>query len=133
LVFNVAADVPPLRTDPLKLKMVLKNLVGNAIKFTERGSITVTARRVNGRVDIGVTDTGMGIARDAIPVIFDAFRQVDQSSAQRQGGAGLGLYITRRLLDLLGGTITVDSELGRGSTFRVSLPLDPSRGLSPPS
>jgi signal transduction histidine kinase len=130
LVFNVAPDVPPLRTDPMKLKMVLKNLVGNAIKFTERGSVTVAARSSNGRVDICVTDTGIGIARDAIPIIFDAFRQVDSSSAQRQGGAGLGLYITRRLLDLLGGTITVDSEVGRGSTFRVSLPLDPSRGRS---
>jgi len=129
LVFNVAPDVPPLRTDPMKLKMVLKNLVGNAIKFTERGSVTLAARAVNGWVDISVTDTGIGIARDAIPIIFDAFRQVDNTSAQRHGGAGLGLYITRRLLDLLGGTIAVDSEVGRGSTFRVSLPLDAPRGL----
>jgi signal transduction histidine kinase len=130
LVFDVARDVPRLRTDPMKLKMVLKNLVGNAIKFTERGQVTVAARSTNARVDICVTDTGIGIARDAIPVIFDAFRQVDPSSPQRHGGAGLGLYITRRLLELLGGTITVDSEVGRGSTFRVSLPLDPSRGPS---
>lgn len=128
LVFNVAADLPPLRTDPMKLKMVLKNLVGNAIKFTDSGNVTLAAQGANGRIDISVADTGIGIARDAIPVIFDAFRQVDNSSSQHPGGAGLGLYITRRLLELLGGTIAVDSEVGRGSTFRVSLPLDATRG-----
>jgi signal transduction histidine kinase len=131
LIFNVAADLPALRTDPMKLKMVLKNLVGNALKFTDRGTVTLAARVAKGSIDFSVADTGIGIARDALPVIFDAFRQGDNSSMQHRGGAGLGLYITRRLLDLLGGTIAVDSEVGRGSTFHVSLPLDQARGAAP--
>ena len=124
LVFDVPANLPPLCTDPLKLTMVLKNLVGNAIKFTDRGQVTVGARADDGRVEITVADTGIGIAPEAVPFIFDAFRQADNSTTRRHGGVGLGLYITRRLLDVLGGTITVDSEVGCGSTFRIALPLN---------
>ena len=124
LVFDVPANLPPLCTDPLKLTMVLKNLVGNAIKFTDRGQVTVGARADDGRVEITVADTGIGIAPEAVPFIFDAFRQADNSTTRRHGGVGLGLYITRRLLDVLGGTISVDSEVGCGSTFRIALPLN---------
>ena len=121
-VCQIGADVGPVWTDALKLKVVLKNLIGNAVKFTECGSICVEADRADGGVTVAVTDTGIGIAAPMVSRIFEAFRQVDPSSTRRHGGVGLGLYIVRRLLELLGGTITVDSQLGRGSTFRIWLP-----------
>ena len=112
-------------TDPAKLKTLLRNLVSNAIKFTERGSVTVTAQPCKGGVEVSVSDTGIGIPADLRDIIFEPFRQVDSSMTRRYGGVGLGLYIARRLIDLLDGTITLESEVGRGSTFRVWLPTDP--------
>jgi PAS domain S-box-containing protein len=126
LVWDVAPTLPRLHTDPVKLKVVLKNLVANALKFTERGSVTVVARSCEGGVEISVTDTGIGIAPEALPIIFEPFRQVDSSNTRPYGGVGLGLYVVRRLLDLLGATISIESELGRGSTFRVRIPAVPS-------
>jgi len=128
-VWNVAPDLPLVRTDRVKLKVVLKNLIANAIKFTERGSVTIDLRTAPHGVDLCVTDTGIGIAREALPIIFEPFRQVDSSTTRRYGGVGLGLYIVHRLVDMLGGAISVDSTVGRGSTFRVRLPLSAtSRG-----
>jgi signal transduction histidine kinase/DNA-binding response OmpR family regulator len=122
LDWNCAPDLPLLQTDPLKLKGVLKNIILNAIKFTDQGSVTVDANRRNGGIEISVTDTGIGIAPQVLPIIFEPFRQGDGSTTRRHGGVGLGLYIVRQLLDLLGGAITVDSEVGCGSTFRVWVP-----------
>ncbi|MGH7821753.1 MAG: ATP-binding protein, partial [Candidatus Binatia bacterium] len=113
------ADLPPLRTDRLKVLEILNNLVGNAFKFTDRGSITVTAGAVDGLVCFEVRDTGIGIQTGALGEIFDVFRQGGSSD---RGGTGLGLYIVKRLSGLLGGSVSVESELGRGSTFRVSIP-----------
>jgi signal transduction histidine kinase len=124
--WEVPAGLPRLHTDALKVKVVLKNLIGNAIKFTETGGIQIAAAARDGGVECRVSDTGIGIAPDALPAIFEPFRQLDSSMTRRFDGVGLGLYIVRRLLDLLGGTITVESEPGRGSTFRVWLPLAPS-------
>jgi signal transduction histidine kinase len=121
-VWNVAGDLPQLRTDPRPLKMVLKNLIGNAAKFTEQGGVTVGASTRDGGVEIAVADTGIGIAPEALPVIFERFRQADSSHTRRFGGVGLGLYIVQRSLEMLGGTITVESQVGQGSTFRVWLP-----------
>jgi PAS domain S-box-containing protein len=123
--------LPALRSDPSKLKMVLKNLIVNALKFTEEGSVRLSARRLDGGVEVAVADTGIGIAPDAIPIIFQAFRQADGSARRSYGGVGLGLYIVHRLVEILGGTISVESEPGRGSTFRVWLPLRPARGVRP--
>jgi signal transduction histidine kinase len=109
-------------TDRAKLKMIIKNLLGNALKFTEQGAITVEARPLTDGVEMIVSDTGVGIPAEILPVIFDMFRQGDNVSARRYGGVGLGLYIVRRLLDLLGGTVSVESMMGRGSTFRVWAP-----------
>ncbi len=111
-----------VRTDPVKLRVVLKNLIANAIKFTERGSVTVEARRRDGGVEITVSDTGIGIAAEHRAIIFEPFRQTEPYLTRRYGGTGLGLYIVRRILDVLGGTVAVESEVGRGSTFRVWLP-----------
>ncbi len=128
---------PGLRvhTDPAKLKLVLKNLIGNAIKFTDAGSVTLEAAADGDGVEITVADTGIGIAPDVVPIIFEPFRQADSSNTRRHGGVGLGLYIVRRLLDMLGGSVTVESEVGRGSTFRVRLPIarDPERDGIPGS
>ncbi|MGE0682093.1 MAG: sensor histidine kinase [Candidatus Binatia bacterium] len=121
-VWWIAERLPSLHTDPGKLKMVLKNLIGNAVKFTERGSITVTAQSCEGGVEIRVTDTGIGIPPEALAYIFEPFRQVHDFSAEQHKGTGLGLHIVKRLLELLGGSVVVESEIGRGSTFCVWMP-----------
>jgi signal transduction histidine kinase/CheY-like chemotaxis protein len=122
--WQVPAELAPLYTDRTKLKVVLKNLIANAAKFTEQGSVTVSAQRLQDGVEVAVRDTGIGIAPREKAIIFEPFRQVDSSIARRFGGVGLGLYIARRLVDLLGGRIDVDSEVGHGSTFRVWLPAE---------
>src|SRR2546422_8645650 len=119
-VWQVEGELPPLQTDPGKVKVVVKNLIGNAVKFTKAGSITVVAHNHDGGVEISVTDTGVGISQEALELIFEPFHQVDNSG--QLGGTGLGLHIVKRLLELLGGTVTVESEVGRGSTFRVWVP-----------
>jgi signal transduction histidine kinase len=116
-------DLPRLRTDRVKLKMVLKNLVENALKFTERGRVELAAAGLDGGVELRVTDTGVGIAPEARRLIFEPFRQVNAGPGQVRDGAGLGLYIVKQLLAVLGGAITLESEVGSGSTFRVWLPL----------
>ncbi len=120
--WEIGEGFTPIHTDPEKLKVVLRNLIGNAVKFTPQGSITVKAFPQNGGVEIQVSDTGIGIPSEAVAVIFEPFRQVESAATSRQSGAGLGLHIVKRLLELLGGTVSVESEVGRGSTFRVWAP-----------
>jgi signal transduction histidine kinase len=120
--WNVPTDVGHIETDRLKLKIVVMNLIGNAIKFTPQGSVTVTAGMRGEGIAIAVADTGIGIAPDVRSIIFEPFRQGNGATTSRSGGVGLGLYIVRRLLDLLGGTIEVESQVGSGSTFRVWVP-----------
>ena len=124
-VWEPADELPALRTDLAKLKVVLKNLIGNAVKFTERGSITVSAAARGKGVEFLVCDTGIGIDEEARAYIFEPFRQVDAALTRRHGGVGLGLYIVRRLLGELGGNIDVESVIGEGSTFRVWVPHEP--------
>ena len=121
-VWNAPRHLPRVLADAAKLKVVLKNLIGNAAKFTQAGTVMVQAHAGDEGVEVSITDTGIGIAAEALPIIFEPFRQADSSSTQRQSGVGLGLYIVRRLLDMMGGSVTVDTEVGRGSTFRVLLP-----------
>jgi signal transduction histidine kinase len=121
-VWDVPGDLPQLRTDSVKLKIVLKNLIINALKFTDQGRVTVAVRAHHDGIEFCVADTGIGMPPEAIPLIFDRFRQLNGGATRRRGGVGLGLYITRRLLEILGGTIAVESAPGRGSTFRIWLP-----------
>ncbi len=122
--WEVTPNLPILYTDGLKLKVVLKNLIGNAVKFTEDGSVSVHVRAAEGGVEFSVADTGRGIDTKHLALIFEPFRQLERSETRRYGGVGLGLYIVRRLVEMLRGTITVESEVGRGSVFRVWVPLD---------
>jgi PAS domain S-box-containing protein len=115
--------VPGLITDKHKLRQVLVNLLSNAIKFTQAGSVRLMARSHDGRLELKVVDTGIGIAEKDLPIIFDEFRQIDGTSTREVGGTGLGLAITKKLVELLGGTITVESAPGRGSTFVVDIPV----------
>jgi PAS domain S-box-containing protein len=114
--------LPIISTDPGKLKTVLKNLIGNAVKFTPQGRITVQARHRDEGVEICVTDTGIGIPQGALAMIFEPFRQVATTGQGDARGTGLGLHIVKRLMELLGGTVAVESEPGKGSTFRVWVP-----------
>jgi signal transduction histidine kinase len=114
--------IETLNTDRRKLKMIVKNLVGNALKFTSAGRVTAHCERRDDRTVLTVRDTGIGIPTQHLPHIFDMFRQVDSSDRRSYGGAGLGLYIVRQLVNQLRGTITVESEPGRGSVFTILLP-----------
>jgi signal transduction histidine kinase len=116
-------ETPPLLTDRTKVKQVLLNLLSNAVKFTSKGSVTLSAKPVASGVQIDVIDTGIGIRKTDLQAIWEDFRQVDQSRTREFGGTGLGLSITRKLLDRLGGSVTVQSVYGEGSTFAVTLPL----------
>jgi signal transduction histidine kinase/CheY-like chemotaxis protein len=124
LVLDEEAGLPPIVTDPQKVAQILRNLIGNAIKFTERGEVRVIARR-DGPVTLlfAVSDTGVGIPAAAQQRIFQEYEQVGPRPGQRTRGTGLGLPLSRRLAELLGGTLTVTSETGKGSTFTVRLPL----------
>jgi len=130
LVNQVGDDLPDVRSDADKVRHILQNLAGNAIKFTESGSVTIEARQDDEWLCIAVRDTGIGIPPEALPNIFDAFRQADDSAARKHEGSGLGLTIARRYARLLGGDITVASEPGKGSTFSLRLPLIPTETLA---
>jgi signal transduction histidine kinase len=114
--------LPALVTDAGKLKIVLRNLVANAFKFTAAGSVTVSARGYGDGVEFSVADTGGGIAADAFVEVFEPFTQLGGTSTRPHGGVGMGLYVARRLTELIGGTISVSSRPGEGSTFRVWIP-----------
>jgi signal transduction histidine kinase len=125
LWLKVEPSAPPieLRTDRIKLTRVLGNLVANAIKFTESGGVKLSSTLVSARgVQIHVSDTGVGIAPEHLTKIFDEFAQVGNAARDHHDGWGLGLAICRRLTEALGGQITVESELNRGSSFTISLP-----------
>ncbi|AEP11316.1 hybrid sensor histidine kinase/response regulator [Chloracidobacterium thermophilum] len=125
LSFMSPPQVPSALTDPARLRQIVTNLVSNALKFTEQGSVTVVldVDPAAETFTIEVRDTGIGIAEKDLPHIFEEFRQVDGSATRKYGGTGLGLSIARKNVLLLDGTIEVESEVGKGSVFRVRLPL----------
>ncbi len=153
LVWEWPAGLPKIDTDGAKLKHILQNLINNAVKFTEKGTVTISARITEGFrqratgdrenkakfltdtshlmpgasekwVEFKVSDTGPGIPEDKIPIIFERFRQLDSSPKRPYGGTGVGLHIVKTFTEMLRGWIEVESELGKGSTFTVTIPLE---------
>ena len=123
LEMDVARSLPAAFADRARVRQVLVNLAANAVKFTERGSVTISAAAADGWITLSVTDTGVGIPLDAQVYIFDEFRQADSSTTRKYGGTGLGLAISKRLVALHGGRLWVDSTAGAGSTFHFTLPV----------
>ncbi len=122
MVIDMEEDVPAVWADSVRMTQVLNNLVANAVKFTDEGKITIRAYQVDDGVNIEVEDEGIGINEEDMDKLFERFRQIDGSYTRRAEGTGLGLPITRHLVEMHGGVITVESEVGVGSTFTIHLP-----------
>ncbi len=133
VVWNIADDLKPIRSDALKIKQIFLNLLTNAIKFTEQGAITICAVNAKRGVLLSIADTGIGIKEDDLSVIFDPFRQIDGTMTRKVDGSGLGLTIVKKMVEVLQGTIEVQSQLGRGSTFTIFLPEPLSDSSHPDS
>jgi PAS domain S-box-containing protein len=134
LTAQIAPDVSRITSDRRRIEQILLNLLSNAIKFTEQGEVTLTAEIVPGTrpiphsaLRISVADTGLGIKREDLDKLFQPFRQLDTGLTRQHEGTGLGLAICKRLVERLGGTITVESDWGKGSTFQCTLPIHPER------
>jgi signal transduction histidine kinase/CheY-like chemotaxis protein/HAMP domain-containing protein len=121
---DIPEYLPSIVSSEERVHQILQNIMGNAVKFTERGSITVSVCHDTQKVYIKIADTGIGIANEDLPYIFKEFRQVDSSSSRRYGGTGLGLAIAFKAARLLGGKISVESELGKGTIFTLTLPIE---------
>jgi adenylate cyclase len=127
IVVNCPDDVGSMYADQIRVRQALMNLVSNASKFTSNGTVTISAARERtadgGRVELAITDTGIGMSPDQLAKLFQEFSQADSSTTRKYGGTGLGLAISRRFCQMMGGDISVESELGRGSKFVITLPI----------
>ena len=133
LINRINDDVPQVLATPYRVKQILTNLIGNALKFTTAGSVHLSAERQDDFLKISVTDTGIGIPEDKLEVIFEAFSQVDNSASRSYPGVGLGLTIVKELVERHGGEIGVESELGIGSIFWFTLPLAEQQATAEPA
>jgi signal transduction histidine kinase len=123
LKIEVPPNLPTARGDERRLAQVLLNLVGNAIKFTDSGEVAIKASASNGSYTLSVHDTGPGISEADRGKIFEEFQQADSSATKKKGGTGLGLSISKRIVEMHGGRIWVDSNVGEGSTFSFTVPV----------
>jgi len=131
LDLQINSDLPEtISSDPARLRQIMTNLVGNAIKFTEEGGVTLAIRQLESMVEIAVSDTGIGMSEKQQSTIFDAFTQADASITRRFGGTGLGLSISKKLSEAMGGDIVVNSVAGEGSTFIVKIPTGDCSGIA---
>jgi len=124
IITEVAPSISIVRNDRDKLKQILLNLLSNAAKFTEQGEIRVSAWQENGTLKLAVSDTGIGMKREALDQVFEEFRQAESTTASKYGGTGLGLAIVKKFITLMGGEIRVESELGKGSKFTITRPMN---------
>jgi signal transduction histidine kinase len=124
IIREIGSDLPVFNTDREKLRQIILNLLDNAAKFTERGEIKISASQQNGSFKLAVSDTGIGIAKEDLNKIFEEFHRGDSSSTKNFRGTGLGLAIVKQFANLLGGEVAVESEVGRGSVFTLTLPVD---------
>ena len=123
LIFEEPIDVPRIYTDDKKLSQILRNFISNALKFTERGEVRVTASAVGDTVELAVSDTGIGIAKEHQSALFEDYVQIDSPIQKRLRGSGLGLALSKRLAEMLGGKVAAESEPGIGSTFSAIIPV----------
>ena len=123
IITKIDKEIGEIYTDRAKFRQILLNLVSNAIKFTEKGSITIQARVDDDDLVVDIIDTGMGIKEESLRRLFQEFEQVGDALTSQQEGTGLGLSISKQLANILGGIISVKSTYGKGSTFTVTLPL----------
>ena len=123
LTVSVEGDIPPVWGDPARIEQILVNLIGNALRHTPAGEVNVRAFVEAGFVWVAIADTGVGIAGEDLPHVFERFWRADRSRDRQSGGSGIGLAICRRLVELQGGQIEARSELGKGSIFSFSLPI----------
>ena len=123
LINNIESNLPEIKNDSDKIHHIIQNIISNAVKFTEEGSVEITANRIDGEIHVSVTDSGIGIDTDYLPLIFDEFRQADEKATRKYGGTGLGLAIAKKYALLLDGNIDVKSKVGAGSVFTVKLPV----------
>ena len=124
IIRAIAPDIPAMSTDREKLRQILLNLLDNAVKFTQRGEIKIATSQQNGSLQLVVSDTGIGIPKEELNKIFEEFHRGDSSGNKNYRGTGLGLAIVKQFVNLLGGEVAVESEVGKGSVFTVTLPLD---------
>ncbi|MFQ5801137.1 MAG: sensor histidine kinase, partial [Candidatus Hydrothermarchaeales archaeon] len=121
---DVSKGLPKVIGDRDAIHMILNNLLNNAVKFNKKGgSVSVSGRKTKGFIEVAVADTGIGMSKEEVGRVFGRFYQVDGSTKRRYGGTGIGLALTKRLVELQGGRISVESEEGRGSRFRFTLPI----------
>jgi signal transduction histidine kinase len=134
LVWNLSSDLPTLMADRVKLRQILNNLISNAIKFTKRGTVTVSAHYLHGKrcMEFKVADTGIGISKEELPHIFEKFHQLAMSDDRSSGGVGLGLYIVKKFTAILQGTVQVESKPGKGSVFTLRIPCYPVKAKEAP-
>jgi two-component system sensor histidine kinase ChiS len=129
-VAEVADNLPVARGDSKRITQCLLNLAGNALKFTKHGRVAIGVERDGSLLRYRVADTGIGIPADQIDAVFSEFRQVDMTTTRDFGGTGLGLSITKKFVELHGGRIWVESELGKGSTFYFTIPVRVESGAT---
>ncbi|MBN1521683.1 MAG: HAMP domain-containing protein, partial [Candidatus Aureabacteria bacterium] len=122
---HIEENLPLVLGDPDRIRQVLLNVGSNAVKFTDKGSIEISANRKGNYIQISVKDTGVGIKEVDIPKVFESFRQIDGSSTRKEGGTGLGMTISKKFVELMGGTIWIESEFGRGTTVHFTIPIGP--------